>query len=377
MQDTRRRIWNWLPAFLEVADSGSMATAAKRLHLTPAAVSRTIRLLESDLGEPLFNRVGRTLVLNSRGAELRNAMHTAVAHVDDGLLRSLGDPFVGTLRVASIGLLTHYFVIPELISLRREYPSLLPENQNLGTADATTLLVRGEIDVAFYYEDLTVEGLVVEHLGQTGMSVYCGRGHPLFSIENPSEDEILQHPFSVSAPASRAGLAVLMHEQAEKKPKLYLYVPDLKRTRTVTGKQVATSMMGTDFSYEEFSYLQNVAEDNTTTRVDDEDLDGNPSYVFDTKPGDPEAAYSLIRTYVDQTMCVPVLTRFYKGETVAKELVVDRSSIQEIGGRQVPHKVVMHDRTQNTRTELTAKDVQIEPDLDDSMFHPKRLGMSL
>ena len=99
--------------------------------------------------------------------------------------------------------------------------------------------------------------------------------------------------------------------------------------------------------------------------------------IIKDEPGDPEAVYSVIRTYVDQTMCVPVLTRFYKGETVAKELVVDRSSIQEISGRQVPHKVVMHDRTQNTRTELTAKDVKIDPDLDDSMFHPKRLGMSL
>ena len=181
----------------------------------------------------------------------------------------------------------------------------------------------------------------------------------------------------LSSPASRAGLAVLMHEQVEKKPKLYLYVPDLKRTRTVTGKQVATSMMGTDFSYEEFSYLQNVAEDNTTVRAEDEDLDGNASYVFETKPGDPEAAYSLIKTFVDQAMCVPVLTRFYKGETVAKELVVDRTAIQQISNRQIPHKVVMHDRIKNTRTELIAKDVKIDPDLDDSMFHPKRLGMAL
>ena len=192
-----------------------------------------------------------------------------------------------------------------------------------------------------------------------------------------AEDGMSKAIIRLSAPASRAGLAVLMHEQAEKKPKLYLYVPDLKRTRTVTGKQVATSMMGTDFSYEEFSYLQNVAEDNTTSRVEDESLDGNPSYVFDTKPGDPEAAYSLIRTFVDQAMCVPVLTQFYKNDTVAKELVVDRTTIQEINGRQVPHKVVMHDRVKNTRTELTAKDVEIDLELDESMFHPKRLGMSL
>ncbi len=180
----------------------------------------------------------------------------------------------------------------------------------------------------------------------------------------------------LSAPASRAGLAVLMHEKAEKL-NLYLYVPDLKRTRTVTGKQVATSMMGTDFSYEEFSYLQNVAEDNTSTRVDDQMLDGSASYVFHTKPGDPEAIYSHIETLVDQSMCVPVATRFYQGDTLAKELLVDRSSVVAIKDRQVPHKVVMYDRIKNTHTELIAKDIEIDEGLDDSMFHPKRLSAAL
>ena len=181
----------------------------------------------------------------------------------------------------------------------------------------------------------------------------------------------------LSAPASRAGLAVLMHEQENKKPKLYLYVPDLKRTRTVTGKQVATSMMGTDFSYEEFSYLQNLATNNSTTRADDQDLDGNASYVFHTKPQDPEAVYTLIETFVDQTLCIPVATRFYKDDALAKELLVDRQSIQTIKDRHVPHKVVMHDRQKNTRTELSAKDVEIDPGLDESMFHPKRLSSTL
>jgi len=180
----------------------------------------------------------------------------------------------------------------------------------------------------------------------------------------------------LQAPASRAGLAVLMHEKPEKL-NLYLYVPDLKRTRTVTGKQVATSMMGTDFSYEEFSYLQNVVSDSTSTRVADETLEGSLSYVFHTESGDPEAIYSKIETLVDQSMCIPVATRFYKGDTVAKELLVDRATVVAIKDRQVPHKVVMHDRIKKTHTELVAKDVQIDEGLDDSMFHPKRLSSAL
>jgi len=190
------------------------------------------------------------------------------------------------------------------------------------------------------------------------------------------EDGLSKAIIRLSAPASRAGLAVLMHEKPEKL-KLYLYVPDLKRTRTVTGKQVATSMMGTDFSYEEFSYLQNVAEDNSSTRMEDQMLDGSASYVFHTKPGDPDAIYSTVETLVDQSMCIPVATRFYQGDTVAKELLVDRASIVAIKDRQVPHKVVMHDRIKNTHTVLTAKDIEIDQGLDDSMFHPKRLSSAL
>ena len=41
----RRNLWNWLPAFLEIAEAGSVVGAARRLALTPAAVSRTLGLV--------------------------------------------------------------------------------------------------------------------------------------------------------------------------------------------------------------------------------------------------------------------------------------------------------------------------------------------
>ncbi len=193
----RKQTWNWLPAFLEIAETGSVIAASKRLHLTPAAVSRTLRLLESELGEPLFNRVGRRLVLNTRGASLRDAVQSAVAAVDDGLSRTLEDPFMGTFRVASLGVLTDSFVVPSLIELKQEHEGFVPESLNLRTADATAMLARGEIDVAFYYEELSVEGIVVERLGSTPMSVYCGVGHPLFKRRKLKQEHVLEHPFSV------------------------------------------------------------------------------------------------------------------------------------------------------------------------------------
>ena len=59
--------YNHLLYFHTVAREGSVAKAATVLHLTPQTVSGQIKLLEEAVGEPLFLRVGRGLVLSDTG----------------------------------------------------------------------------------------------------------------------------------------------------------------------------------------------------------------------------------------------------------------------------------------------------------------------
>ncbi|MBK9031346.1 MAG: LysR family transcriptional regulator [Myxococcales bacterium] len=193
----RRNVWNWLPAFVEIAEAGSVVAAARRLALTPAAVSRTLGLLEDALGRPLFDRVGKRLVLTSAGVALRDAVRAATRAVETGLADGADDPFLGALRVASIGVLTDHVVVPALIELKRAHPGLAPEHAVVGPAEANALLVRGVLDVAFYYEELTSDEIAVERLGALGASIYCGRRHPLFGARRPTRAAVLAHPFSV------------------------------------------------------------------------------------------------------------------------------------------------------------------------------------
>src|SRR6476619_246687 len=51
----------FLESFIAVADCGSMAEAARRLHLTPAGVAQQIRALEKEFGVDLLFRAGRTV----------------------------------------------------------------------------------------------------------------------------------------------------------------------------------------------------------------------------------------------------------------------------------------------------------------------------
>lgn len=84
-----------------------------------------------------------------------------------------------------------------MLELKREHPELVPEHHNIGPADANNLLMRGRLEVAFYYEEITAEDIVVERIGQLGASVYCGRAHPLFGRRKVTRADVLAEPFSV------------------------------------------------------------------------------------------------------------------------------------------------------------------------------------
>ncbi|MDH4001101.1 MAG: LysR family transcriptional regulator, partial [Xanthomonadales bacterium] len=59
--------YNHLLYFHTVAREGSIAKASERLHLTPQTISGQLKLLEESVGKPLFDRVGRGLMLTETG----------------------------------------------------------------------------------------------------------------------------------------------------------------------------------------------------------------------------------------------------------------------------------------------------------------------
>jgi hypothetical protein len=74
---------------------------------------------------------------------------------------------------------------------------------------------------------------------------------------------------------------------------------------------------------------------------------------------------------------VPLKTQFFAAHgELNKELLATPDAIKQIGDRHVPHEVIMHDREKNTRTELIVEDVEIDVELSDAVFSPKRLGMT-
>jgi LysR family transcriptional regulator, mexEF-oprN operon transcriptional activator len=118
---------NLLRVFAEVAETGGITAAAKRLYLTQSAVSAALRRLTTAVGAPLFLRSGRGIALTSRGERLRAGLEAHLAPlVEAALAPATFDPATAerTLRLGLSDSAELWGLPPLLQALEREAPGI-------------------------------------------------------------------------------------------------------------------------------------------------------------------------------------------------------------------------------------------------------------
>ena len=213
--------WNWIPAFRAVAECAHLPTAARALHVSPSALSRSIGLLERSLGQPLFKRVGRRIELNPAGLRFLAAVRDGMRLMDDGLSAVTAAGRLGPLNLSTVGLLSHA-VLPALRELQAERPDLVLHLYNHPAYVVNDLLLRGSLDAAFLPGPQLHDLLHVERIGSATNGVYCGRGHPLFRARRITLDGVLTHPFAAPIPGERGLLTDGWPVDVPRRVKVYL-----------------------------------------------------------------------------------------------------------------------------------------------------------
>ncbi len=111
---------------ISLAQSGSFTRSAEALFLTQPALSRSIRALEDELGQPLFDRVGRRSVLTPFGVEALQRARQLVFDADElagsGLLMQSGR--AGTLRIGLGSGPGALLMTPLLKTMAASHPSM-------------------------------------------------------------------------------------------------------------------------------------------------------------------------------------------------------------------------------------------------------------
>lgn len=188
-------LWNWLPTFRAVAEQQHVTRAAEQLGVSPSAVSRMVSLLEDDIGQPLFHRVGRSIQLNAAGRHLLSGVRSAMRMVDESLAVVADRQYVGPVRIACEEPIRRALVLPTLARLRRAHPALVPELRTVAGGEVPAALLQGDLDVAFCRASPSRDHLTVRRLGTLDGAVYAGPEHPLRGAKKCRVTEVLEHPF--------------------------------------------------------------------------------------------------------------------------------------------------------------------------------------
>jgi len=140
----------WLASwdsFIKVAESGSMAAAARRLDCSRAQISKQIGELEKAFGVRLFERSTRSQRLTPSGEIFLQHARRALAAVDETTvaMRNTGEMPSGVLRVSASITFGRIFIAPLLPRIVEAYPELRCE---LVLTDQLVDLAADDIDLA-------------------------------------------------------------------------------------------------------------------------------------------------------------------------------------------------------------------------------------
>jgi DNA-binding transcriptional LysR family regulator len=120
---------SYLDAFVATADEGSFSAAARRMGLTPAAVSKSVGQLEARVGVRLFQRSTRNLALTSDGERLYAQVRLPWSEIGDALtdLRQGAGKPAGMLKVALAYTVGREYFVPMMEEFVRRYPDVVPD----------------------------------------------------------------------------------------------------------------------------------------------------------------------------------------------------------------------------------------------------------
>jgi DNA-binding transcriptional LysR family regulator len=173
---------NTLTDFLTIAEERSFTQAAKRLGVSPSALSHSIRKLEEELGVRLLSRTTRSVATTEAGEQFLARLRPALTDVHEALhqLSGLRDKPAGRLRLLIPRVAGTAVLGPKLARFTRDYPDVVLDI----TADDTRLdIVAGGFDAGIQFGEFIQKDMIAVRVSKDLRAAIVGssgyfKSHP-------------------------------------------------------------------------------------------------------------------------------------------------------------------------------------------------------
>ncbi|MGL5168502.1 MAG: LysR family transcriptional regulator [Afipia sp.] len=184
--------WDKVRIFLEVARTGQILGAAKRLKLNHATVARKLTALEKDLKTKLVNRQTTGSSLTPSGVALLAAAERAESELlrVGSQLTSVAEKVSGTVRIGAPDGLGNYFLANHLGAFAAANPALVLQ---LVALPRTFSLAKREADIVVTLERPTEGRLISTKLTDYTLSIYASEGYLRSAAPILKPDDLADH----------------------------------------------------------------------------------------------------------------------------------------------------------------------------------------
>lgn len=181
--------------FLRIADLANFTRAAEELRVSQPALSRSMQRLEEELGQPVFERRGKSLSLTEAGTLLQGRAQQILSIIEDTKAEICDDGRSGRIRVGAIPTIAPYFLPEVLRQFSKEFPRATIIVQENTTDALLKSCTQGEVDLAILALPVPARYLEVEELFEEELLLVLPPNHQLVKKERIKLSDVEPFPF--------------------------------------------------------------------------------------------------------------------------------------------------------------------------------------
>lgn len=184
--------------FVAVAETGNISTAAKKIFLTQPALSRQIKALEDELGQPLLERSAHSIRLTPVGERLLPEARELLRHADEVRERLRASAQGVRLRVGYAPSLASGIMAVAVADFSQTHPGAQVELLDLTPVEMLGGLEGNKLDIALLAASgAKSRGLTWNHLLRAEWRLAVNRRHPLARRQRISPADAAKEPLLV------------------------------------------------------------------------------------------------------------------------------------------------------------------------------------
>ena len=175
-----------------IAQCGTITAAAKLLYVSQPSLSQMLHQVEEELGMPIFDRSVSPMVLTYAGEKYIQAANRILAANDqvENQIRELKQEKSGRIRLG-ISVSRGIQILPKLLPMfSAEYPDVIIELTERGSAELEEALISGQIDLALAAIEPTSHNITYELVEKETQGLLAGK------------DSLVAQRFSSGTPVS-------------------------------------------------------------------------------------------------------------------------------------------------------------------------------